>query len=300
MRMRDLRHYTCYGLGMESELPLPLPESPKVGTLPDISVRVGGFEAPVEAGALPYDVGGAVYGPYEGGILIRAKGVADFMVTSSSIRVAKGAESEADLGDLVVRMALGFALQLRSMLAFHGSAASRDGRAIAIFGQRGSGKSTTVLGLTKRGWGLLCDDILVVEPEGTLPRGPSRARLNADSYERLMDVRTAAGAPIDRDGKHPVESGIEARAAPLRTVFALMAADVECVDARQRRGYAKLTVALEHMHSPPGIGEPGARLHRAAAALARVPLYEIRRPARRFALEELLDTIEAFSFPEDP
>jgi hypothetical protein len=261
-------------------------------------VSLGGFEPLDAQSTLPYDAGGAQYGPYDGAILIRVKGVADFLASEASISIGQSGRSEEELGDLVVRLALGFVLQQRSMLAFHGAAASRDGRAVAIFGERGAGKSTTALGLAKRGWGLLCDDIVVVEPGGITPRGAARVRLNADSYDRLMDGRRAATAPLDRDGKHPVESGGEVRAAPLRKVFILESAEVEGVEVREARGYAKLELALGHMHSPSGIGDPSDRLRRAAEALSRVPVYAVKRPAHRFALDELLDVIETISLKE--
>jgi len=292
--------YVCSGLRIESELPLPLPVCRLAPGDPDLVVLFGGFEVPDGNTQFPWDVGGAVYGVVTEGILIRAKREADFLVTESSIRVGRSSASKEDLGDLVVRMALGFVLQSRSMLAFHGAAASRGGKAIAIFGERGAGKSTTALGLAKRGWGLLCDDIVVIEPNGNVPRGAARVRLNADSYNRLMDGRQATKAPLDMDGKYPVESGIPARAGTLAMALIVEAAEIDKVETREIRGHGKLSAALGHMHSPPGIGDPGSRLGRAASVISGVPMYGIRRPAKRFALEELLDTIETLSFREAP
>jgi hypothetical protein len=68
---------------------------------------------------------------------------------------------------------------------------------------------------------------------------------------------------------------------------------------REVRGHAKLSAVLPHIHSPMGIGEPGARLRRAAEVIARLPLYRITRPLHRFALDELLDAIESVSPKED-
>jgi hypothetical protein len=197
-------------------------------------------------------------------------------------------------------MALGFAIQSRSMLAFHGAAVSRDGKAIVVLGDRGIGKSTTALGLAKRGWGLLCDDIVVIEPDGNVPLGVARARLNADSYDLLMDGRQAVDAPLDMDGKHPVESHVPVRAAPLTLAFVIEAMEVDNVESREIRGHGKLSAVLDHMHSPPGIGDPASRLGRAAAVMSMVPMYRIRRPSKRFALDELLDKIEMLSFKEEP
>ena len=290
-----MNSYHCSGLRIESELPLPLPVCRLPPGDPDLVVLLDGFELPEGNTQLPWDVGGAVYGMVTEGILIRAKREADFLVTGSSIRVRRSSATKEDLGDLVVRMALGFVLQSRAMLAFHGAAASRAGKAVAIFGERGAGKSTTVLALAKRGWGLLCDDIVVIEPGGNVPLGAAHVRLNDDSYDLLMEGLQADYAPLDMDGKHPVQPHTPASPGPLSMAFIIEAAEVDIVETRKIRGHEKLSAVLGHMHSPPGIGDPGDRLGRAAAVMSSVPLYGIRRPSRRFALEELLDTIEVLS-----
>lgn len=185
-------------------------------------------------------------------------------------------------------------------MAFHGAAVSRNGRALALLGARGAGKSTTAAGLAGRGWGFLCDDIVAIEPEGRVPAGATRARLNSDSYDRLRDGKPSGPAARDRDGKYSLDPGSEGRAAALGPVFVIEAAEVEAVESRAVRGYAKLRVVIAHMHSLSGIGDPGTRLRRAAEILQRVPLFVVRRPRRRFAFDELLDTIEALSLREDP
>jgi hypothetical protein len=293
-----LTRYVGYGLCLESEIALPLPPIHSTVALPVIAVRFGGFDAS-EALSLPYAAGAVAYGPYSGRVLVRTEGLPDFLVSGSCILIGDH-RAEAELGDIVVRMVLGFVLQLRSIMAFHGAAACRHGRAVALLGDRAAGKSTTAMGLAERGWGFLCDDIVAVEPEGNVPAGATRARLNSDSYDRLGDGRHSGPAPRDRDGKYSVQPGSEGRAAALESVFVIEAAEVETVESRAVLGYAKLRVALAHMHSLSGIGDPGTRLRRAAETLELVPLFVVRRPRRRFALDELLDTIEALSLREDP
>lgn len=54
---------------------------------------------------------------------------------------------------------LGFFLRLRGVVCLHGSAIAIDGRALAILGKPGAGKSTTAAALAVRGYPVLCDDI---------------------------------------------------------------------------------------------------------------------------------------------
>jgi hypothetical protein len=294
--MRDVHHYSCYGLGIESEIVLPLPPLQAASSLPLVEVLVGGPEAPAEP-ALPYDVGGVAFGPCSGGVVVHMPGLPAFFVSESCIRIWD-LEAAEEVGDIVVRMIFLFVFQLRSMLTFHGSAASRNGRAIALFGNCGAGKSTTAMGLAKRGWGFLSDDIVLVDTEGTIPQGATRARLNSDSFDRLVDCPLSS-TPRDRDGKYIVEHRVVGSSARLGCVVVLEAAAVDAVEGHEIHGYTKLHMALPHMHSFPGIGNPGSRLRKVAEILACVPLFVIQRPRGRFAIDELLDTIETLSLRED-
>jgi hypothetical protein len=54
---------------------------------------------------------------------------------------------------------LGYVLRRRGRTALHASAFSVDGRAFALCGEAGSGKSTTAASLALRGWPVLCEDV---------------------------------------------------------------------------------------------------------------------------------------------
>lgn len=66
----------------------------------------------------------------------------------------------------------------------HASAVVRDGRAWAIVGERGSGKSTMAALLVRAGCGFLADDLLVVEG-GRAFAGPASIDLRADAGAEL-------------------------------------------------------------------------------------------------------------------
>lgn len=291
--------YSAYGLALDSELRLPLPA--RIGALPLAAVSVLRDDFAARAGAaveLPYDAGGAVYGPFGDGVMASVKGVCDFIITETEIRVGGGA-SEEEAGDLVARMALGFVLQLRSMLAFHGSAVCRDGKALMILGGRGAGKSTTAAGLARRGWDLLCDDCVAVGNGLELPRGACLARLLPDAYEAL--TRCDGRPEPDRDGKlrlgfeGALAEAPERAEARLECAFVVSASASDIVEASELRGYSKLGAVLPHLLSPRGIGDPGLRLERAAQAMGGTRMFMVARPSGRFALEELLDRIETIS-----
>ncbi len=311
-------HYDCFGLSIASELVLPIPVRDSGETVADtpFDVTITALPPPTGSarGAAPHastfapladidirdfdehahDAGGARYLPTGGGVLVRVRGSCDLYATSSRI-VLRGEPglSDADLGDLAARVALGFVLQLRGILSLHGAAVSRSGGVLAIVGERGTGKSTASMALAARGFGMLSDDVVAIDAGLFVRRGLYRSRLNDDSLERLRTDMPLAEAPRDRDGKHAVDGPLVGEAAPLRLIVALEISDEDRVASRELKGYAKLQAALRHIHAPEGVGSMADRFAQSAGALASIPLYVMTRPIRRFALTELIDAIDA-------
>lgn len=58
---------------------------------------------------------------------------------------------------------MGFVLRQRGLTCLHASAVSVHGRAIALVGAAGAGKSTTAAALALRGWPVLCEDVCALE-----------------------------------------------------------------------------------------------------------------------------------------
>ena len=80
----------------------------------------------------------------------------------------------------------------RGLLTIHGSAVEINGRGICIAGASGAGKSTTALGLRRRGHRLLVDDMSIVS---SMPAGP----LAVVPYLRGVHLTPARGtAAADR------------------------------------------------------------------------------------------------------
>ena len=76
-------------------------------------------------------------------------------------------ESRFVLADAVVYLlgpVLGFALRLRGVLCLHASGVVIDGRAVALLGAQGAGKSTTAGLFAAAGFAVLADDLVAVRP----------------------------------------------------------------------------------------------------------------------------------------
>jgi hypothetical protein len=67
---------------------------------------------------------------------------------------------------LVIAQALPFAALLQGLEVFHASAAALDGRAVALLGPSGAGKTSVVLELCRLGGDFLADDVVALEIDG--------------------------------------------------------------------------------------------------------------------------------------
>lgn len=94
-----------------------------------------------------------------------------------------------DFTTYLVGPVLGFVLRQRGITCLHASAIAADGRAVALVGYRGAGKSTTAAAFAMNGYGVLCEDVAaLVAKDGRfmLHSGYPRICLWPDSAATLM------------------------------------------------------------------------------------------------------------------
>lgn len=89
---------------------------------------------------------------------------------------------------------MGFVLRQRGTVTLHASSLSFHGRAVAVVGEAGAGKSTTAAALALRGWPVLGEDVCALADSGghyqVLPAYP-RVCLWPDSVDFLFSSRDA-------------------------------------------------------------------------------------------------------------
>lgn len=116
---------------------------------------------------------------------------ADFTIRADGREVTVAAaegEDDAEVANLIEGPILGRALRLAGEPCLHASALAADGRAVALMGASGVGKSSLAWSLVQQGCRLVTDDMVGLEPgpEGLMVQ-PGRARLRIwpDTAERL-------------------------------------------------------------------------------------------------------------------
>lgn len=134
-----------------------------------------------------------------------------------------------DLSTYLLGPVMGFVLRRRGITALHASAVCIEGRAIALAGEAGAGKSTTAAALALRGLPVLCEDIAAlgqVDGEFAVEPGYPRVCLWPESVEMLMGHAGALPriAPnwekcfLQLDGAH---GKLEKQKRPLGAVYIL-------------------------------------------------------------------------------
>jgi hypothetical protein len=135
--------------------------------------------------------------------------------------------AEAGGADLHAALYLALCESLRAsgLLPLHAAVIVRDGRATALCGRSGVGKSTALLTAVRDGWTPLAEDLSWLDPASLALHGWDRGvRLWPEGRDRLPDY-AAARWETDADGKlflpyHRIPAAVQ-RSAPLARLLAL-------------------------------------------------------------------------------
>lgn len=149
--------YRAYNLGIQSELSLP--ELSPSESLADVTIRFGNLSN------IEQKSNGGDY------FLGSVEGLGTFLIRGGCEIVL---DIEPDIEESVLRpVILGplFAMLLRQrgLLVLHASSVAIDGVAVAFMTYSGGGKSTLAEALHNRGYGLLTDDVMAIDLNGSQP-----------------------------------------------------------------------------------------------------------------------------------
>lgn len=214
------------------------------------------------------------------------------------LEVPDGLDSRL-LQSWLVGPGLGLILHQRGTPPLHASAITLAGRAIAIAGDSGAGKSTTTRALLHRGHRLLAEDQAVIDPiSKRLYPGAPDLRLWAEAARLFGDPmieESRVGAEEDKFTIGSLRKRFDSEARPLTALFILSSDPADRPDAERLSGAAAAAALHRHVYrlrlaTFMGLG-PG--IFRWATALAaNVPVYTLRRPHDLSRLDELAAFIE--------
>lgn len=204
--------HSVYGLGIDSEVPLPgLSLHPEPQSI-DVRIRLKDGSAFLPKGLTPS--AGLIYAspnldargnpnltvarlPDNRYIGFLYDDGAQFAVDTTGREVLADWPDTLTLEDACTYLlgpVLAFVLRLRGVTCLHASAVALEDRAVALFGLAGAGKSTTAAAFSLRGFPVLSDDVAVLADRGDrflVQPGYPRVNLWPDSVRALFGAEDA-------------------------------------------------------------------------------------------------------------
>jgi hypothetical protein len=116
----------------------------------------------------------------------------------------------ADAATYLLGPVLGFVLRLRGRVCLHASAVAFDGAVVAFLGPAGAGKSTTAAAFARRGFPVLCDDVVA------LAEGPDHFNVSPAYPQLRLWPASVALLYGDADALPPLTPNWDKRGLDLR------------------------------------------------------------------------------------
>ncbi len=257
--MAERAIHRLFGLAVTSDLPLPLPPDAGPATVEVVGGRVLPHGELLWQAPPPL----AFACRRDGSGIVLDWPTARFRVDPD--RVVVDAHDDRDAVALLIPAVWSVVLAQHGCEALHGCAVARDGRAIAVLGASGTGKSTAALALLDRGWELVTDDLLALDPGGRALPGPPFVRL-------CPDRAGGRGGEFDAGGKIRVPAPVLSDPVPVAAVVVLGDGYDRCVPIR---GAAAAAALLDQIYSPMMThrGQSRRRFELALGLVAGVPIY---------------------------
>ncbi len=230
---------------------------------------------------------------------------ARFIISATASQIFGVSRSQLTLDDLLVYLQgpiLGFVLRLRGLTCLHASAVTVDGRAIAVVGKAGMGKSTSAATFALMGLPVLTDDVLALH-EGSdfhvqpgLPRvllwPASAAALfgDPDALPRIVSTWDKRYLDLTQPGFR-----FAAEAAPLAAIYVLgdrleAAAHPQITELNGTSAMMRLvanTYANDFLDAP----KRAAEMKSLGRLINQVPVRQVRAPHDRAALPRICEAI---------
>lgn len=182
MPPRALTRHRLYGLGVETDRPIPGLAVVDGEGAADLRIWMGSVPAavfPPDAAEEPWYVSPRMTAEEEptvvvhrlggGAFRLRYADGCEYHVDAAGARIACTWPAHFTVEDAATYLlgpVFGLVLRLRGIPSLHASAVAVEGVAVALVGAAGTGKSTTAAALAARGHPLVADDVLALRTEG--------------------------------------------------------------------------------------------------------------------------------------
>lgn len=195
---------------------------------------------------------------------------------------------------------MGAVMIQRRILPLHGSAIEIDGKAYAIVGDSGAGKSTTASSLLAKGFKLLSDDVIPVTLSDKNIPMVTPAYPQQKLWQKSIDafgMESSKYRPIvDRENKFaiPVHSQFINKKLPLAGIFELVKSENEEVEMQEMNQLERFHTLYHHTYrnfllQPAGLME--WHFNMCVNMVNKFEVFQIKRPVSHFTAHEITSLI---------
>jgi len=233
---------------------------------------------------------------------------AKFVIDATASEIFGVSGSQLSFDDLLVYLQgpiLGFVLRLRGVTCLHASAAIVDGRAFAVVGQGGTGKSTSAAVFARLGLEVLTDDVLALRDGGAsfdaqpgLPRvllWPESVTAlfgNPEALPRIVRTWNKRYLDLTEPGYH-----FARQAAPLGAIYVLgeRLAAAAAPEITELKGASALVRLLANTYANDFLDDRlrAVELEVLGRVVGHVPIRLLRAPDDRHASPRVCEAIVA-------
>jgi hypothetical protein len=292
--------YRAYGLCLQLPFACALLEPATAGAPPDVTLAYGQVPRELQ-GAVARNDDGSLGPRWQSApnrfLALGGRRAGRFLVEGGSrITLERNPAAEDErIAHLLLHIALAAVLRQRGLLVLHANAAVTPAGAVAVSGASGSGKSTTLAALLNRGCRMLSDDITALRMDGrgiieVLPGAPQMYLWEEAAASLGHDVRGLARNPLRR-AKVIVPSAIGPAAMALRALYLIGPDAGDELQSRLLSGAEKFAALQDCVYGPMLREEHTGQFGIFAALAGQVPVYQVRRPAGRWTVNEVAGAI---------
>lgn len=291
-------YYDAFGLKILSAIDLP--------ELSPISFSLGTEDIVIESGDLTLrwnesaNLGKSFY-IKKNDVLFMITDTAIFSVTDGNkiiVSPIAGAD-ENKIRLYILGTCMGALLLQRKIMPLHGSAIAIDGKAYAIVGERGAGKSTLASAFIKKGFKLLSDDVIPVtfiENDPTVISSYPQQKLWQESLTAFGMDASELKPLFERETKYavPVADHFQADPLELAGVFELIKSGGEEVSIHKVQGLERFPILYRHTFRSfliPQLGLTEWHFYDSSRLMSKSHIYQLRRPASTFTAHQLAELI---------
>lgn len=287
--------YTAYG--MTFAVPFRCPGLTPIG-------RVTGAEIVVRHGSVPRSLQAPIFSDERwdaepGRFLLRGgRHAGRFLVQDGVVTLeCNRAAEEPVLARCFIENVLPVVLSQHGLVILHANTALTPRGAVAIAGESGAGKSTTLMALLERGYAMLGDDItaLVLSSDGQVEVLPgvaqvslTEAAVNGLGYE-LDPGLNRSWRPL----KSALATGRSMAGQPgrLSAIYRLATHEGPAVRVRPLTGIEKFECVQDCIYGPMFPGQHPGVFPLMQAVMRSTEVYRLQRPAKGWTVAEVADVI---------